>query len=155
MKLTLLHKGLILVCIPLCFEILVFSYLINVQNHVELEAQKINRNKKINDKVNLIFSDVVNVINVVRPTSSDALATSFIPKRVFASIADLSKRFDELEVLAQDEPEMLHNIREGKSEINLTFEEFKKMKSQLLKAVPSDVSQILHDCTCPSGRSRG
>ncbi|CAN5279961.1 hypothetical protein BH10CYA1_BH10CYA1_46010 [soil metagenome] len=147
MKLTLLHKGLILVCIPLCFEILVFSYLINVQNQVELEAQKINRNKKINDKVNLIFSDIFSVVNLVRPTSSDALATSFIPKRVFASVADLSKRFDELEVLAQDEPEMLHNIREGKAEINLTFEVLKKMKSQLLKDDPSDISQTLHDST--------
>lgn len=51
MKLTLLHKGLILVSIPLCFELLVFSYLINAQDRLELEAQKIDRNKKINDKV--------------------------------------------------------------------------------------------------------
>lgn len=55
MRLTLLHKGLILVSIPLCFEIGVFSLLINLQNQADTEAQKVSHNKEINDDVNNIL----------------------------------------------------------------------------------------------------
>ena len=55
MKLTLLHKGLLLVSIPLCFEITIFGALFNLQKQAEVEAQKVARNKKINDAVNHIM----------------------------------------------------------------------------------------------------
>ncbi len=146
-KLTLLHKGLLLVCIPLCFEILVFSYLINAQNHLETEAQKINRNKKINDKVNLIFSDIFDVVNLVRPTNSDQVTAALLPKRVFACIIDLRKRFDELEILAQEEPEMLRNVKLGKAEVNSAFNSLKKMKADLIRANPENVAEIIREAS--------
>lgn len=145
MKLTLLHKGLILVSIPLCFEILIFSYLISQQNHLEFEAQKINRNKKINDKVNLIFEDLFGIGESVRPTKSRSFETSFTPKRALVFVADLPKRFDELEFLSEGEPEMLQNIQAGRVQVRLTLEELTGMKAKLLKADPADFSKILHN----------
>ena len=41
MKLTLIHKGLLLVSIPVCFEIGMFSVLIGLQDQVEREAQRL------------------------------------------------------------------------------------------------------------------
>lgn len=121
--------------------------MINAQNHLELEAQKINRNKKINDQVNLIFSDVFGVINLIRSTQSGLVSTVSVPNRVYGSIADLKKRFDELEVLSQNEPEMLHNVQEGKSGLDQVSESIKKMKRDLLKAESSEIPVILHNAS--------
>jgi len=54
MPLTLFHKCLIRVSIPLCFEIKIFGVLINLQNQAEAEAQRIGRNKEINGDVNTV-----------------------------------------------------------------------------------------------------
>ncbi len=149
MKLTLLHKGLILVSIPLCFELLVFSYLINAQDRLELEAQKIDLNKKINDKVNLIVQDMVGILESARHKApvavSPLLIPSLIPKQSVENIADLRKRFDELEVLAQDEPELLPKIRQGKQEVNLVIKALVGMKKKLFSARVSELSRIAHD----------
>jgi signal transduction histidine kinase len=59
MRLSLFHKGLILVSIPLCFEITIFGVLINLQNQAEKEAQRISHNKKINDDVNNILKQAM------------------------------------------------------------------------------------------------
>lgn len=150
MKLTLLHKGLILVSIPLCFEVLVFTYLINAQDHLELEAQKINRNKKINDQVNLIVQDMVSILESVRRKTpgtggSPSLIPSLIPKQVVTDIADLKLRFNELEVLAADEPDLLQKIRQGKAEVSLAIKTLVGLEKKLFSGHASELSKILHD----------
>ena len=59
MRLTLLHKGLLLVSIPLCFEVTIFGVLINLQNQAEREAQRVHENKLINDAVNRILRSAI------------------------------------------------------------------------------------------------
>ncbi|HEY9678720.1 MAG TPA: HAMP domain-containing sensor histidine kinase [Drouetiella sp.] len=61
MKLTLLHKGLLLVSIPLCFEITIFGILLHMQDQIETEAVRVNKNKQISDNVSGIVHQLVKV----------------------------------------------------------------------------------------------
>lgn len=70
-----------------------------------------------------------------------------VPSRVNGSIADLKKRFDELELLSQNEPEMLHNVQEGKTGLERVSESIKKMKRDLLRSDSSEIPVILHDAS--------
>ncbi len=142
-KLTLLHKGLLLVSIPLCFEIGVFSYLISAQDHLEFEAQRINRNKKINDQVNLILQNTILIIESVRAKGNRS-AGAFLPKQVFGYITDAKKRFAELEQLAQDAPDMLVRIKQGETEMHHTITEMFSLKSKLLAANADEFPKIIH-----------
>ncbi len=60
-KLTLLHKGLLLVSIPVCFEIAMFSVLIGLQEQVEREAERLDHKRQVNECVNIVIRDVARV----------------------------------------------------------------------------------------------
>jgi signal transduction histidine kinase len=111
MKLTLLHKGLILVSIPLCFEVTIFGYLLSLQVQVEHEAQRVNRNKRINDEVNYVIRDVISMNDTLQSNSTmDAIA---LPKRIDSikgRLKDISDRIFHLRDLAKDDPQMLAKV---------------------------------------------
>jgi len=59
MRFTILHKGLLLVSIPLIFEIGLFSYLLHLQNQVEQQSRRLNHVRQINDELNRLVRDIV------------------------------------------------------------------------------------------------
>lgn len=147
MKLTLLHQGLFVVAIPLIFEVGVFSYLINAQNNLELEAQKINQNKKINDKVNLVFGDVAHIVDSVRAKGHKSSTISFVPKEAVRCIADIRQQFKELKVLTQDEPEMLASVESGEEEVNRAISSVTSIRTRLVTANSDEFPKIVREAT--------
>lgn len=146
MKLTLLHKGLLLVSIPLCFEITIFGVLINMQDHLEHEAQRINHNKKINDRVNLILRDILTISNAMRDSSSfKALNTSLLSKTIGEQIGDIRQNFSELESLAQNDPAVLERVLKCEDGMRLAFEDIKLLKQRVRAATFEQLPKIAHD----------
>jgi signal transduction histidine kinase len=64
MRFTILHKGLLLVSIPLIFEIGLFSYLLHLQNQVEQESRQLNHVRQINDELNLFIRESVSLTRI-------------------------------------------------------------------------------------------
>jgi signal transduction histidine kinase len=113
MKLTLLHKGLLLVSIPLCFEITIFGALLNMQDQIELETARINRNKKITDEINGVVHDVIAISDSFEASPSDAFRERGIVERIIAirsKMLNVVERFKQIRLLAQDDPILLAKL---------------------------------------------
>jgi signal transduction histidine kinase len=102
MRLTLFHKGLILVSIPLCFEITIFGVLINLQNQAEAEAQRVSRKKEINDVVNNVLRQA---IFLGKAKSKTYNATGFNDHA-----NQVVENFYELENLTSDNPALHQDV---------------------------------------------
>ena len=139
MKLTLLHKGLLLVCIPLCFEISIFGLLIDLQDRIEREAQRIDRNNRIEDSVHTILQDGVAVLNALQLHSYSTFGSSVDRKAITESFADIRRKFKELKLLAYDDPSLLQHIEDCQSGLELVAGDIKEMRQ---RARDSDFSSL-------------
>lgn len=111
MKLTLLHKGLLLVSVPLCFEISIFGVLLHMQDQIEHEAQRISRNKKITDEINSLVHDVLKVTDSFEFRHEDDQQTLFgRTKAIKHEVATMLNRLHEIRELAKDDPELVQKV---------------------------------------------
>ncbi len=143
MKLTLLRKGLLLVALPLCFEMSIFATLIYLQDQVEREAQRVNHNKKINDIVNLIVCDGVIISDTVQFNFSRSLDKRLQQKIVGECIADIKAKIQDLKVLGKDDPELLPRVEACETGLELALEDIKQLKAQLRTARFEDMHEIV------------
>jgi signal transduction histidine kinase len=143
MKLTLLRKVLLLVSIPLCFEITIFGFLIYLQDQVQRETQRINRNKKINDMVNLILSDGIQLSDNIQLDSYQFLNASSINKKVAACVADVYSRFEELKVLAHDDPAVLKDVESCQGSMNLLVQDVADLKQKIQSASFDELPNLI------------
>src|ERR1700724_2586244 len=70
LKLSLTAKGLILVSIPLCFEIAFVCVLVNLQHGTEVEAEQALKSRAISNRLNTITSNLYQIWNVFDTTHS-------------------------------------------------------------------------------------
>ncbi|MBI2812379.1 MAG: HAMP domain-containing histidine kinase [Candidatus Melainabacteria bacterium] len=115
MKLTLLHKGLLLVSVPLCFEISIFGVLLHMQDQIEHEAQRVSRNKKITDEINGVVHDVLKITNSFEfdPLTQTPGESPTIFGRTIAikqSINSTLMRFKDIKELAKDDPALYQKV---------------------------------------------
>lgn len=116
MRLSLLHKGLILVAIPLCFELAIFSTLLSLQNDMAQEAARIDKARQIADTVNKVTHRLVLMENAEH-LHSPAQALKEI--RVHSDM--MFKYFDTLETLTAgnttpgytDAPKIINKSRQA------------------------------------------
>ena len=96
MKFSLLHKGLLLVSIPLCFEVGIFATLLHLQNELEAEASRLNRCRLIGDTVAKVTSEFLYLEETFQhfPGPGPALTTAH------QVINDMLADFDRLNNLA-------------------------------------------------------
>ena len=106
MKLNLLTKGIILVSIPLCFEVTLFGILLHMQNEVEREAVRVSNAKKVNDIVNSITSQILMTFREVRDWRSFSKAS----RKVRENLALVHKDIDTLKVLLKDDPDKFERL---------------------------------------------
>ena len=110
MRLTLFHKGLILVSIPLCFEITIFGILINLQNQAEAEAQRVSRNKEINDDVNSILRQAM-FLGRAKSRTFNTTAFNDHANQVIVLSHDL-------ETLTKDTPDLHREVESCRASMN-------------------------------------
>lgn len=125
MKLTLFHKGLLLVCIPLCFEITIFAMLLDLQHQADLQAQKVSRNKEINDGLNFILRKnlmlgKMEIASFTSPAFKDNLAEIFV-------------NLDRLNVLTKDRPDLNRNVRNCEKSMRAAEQSLHDVQRKLMK----------------------
>lgn len=165
MKLTLLRKGLLLVSIPLCFEITIFGVLLHMQDQIEREAQRVNRNKQITDLVNGIVHDLVKATDSFdyKPANSDSLSYSYVPS-IFTQTASIKeqmvsarKRVRQIQELAKDDPALLKRVNDstqglvqGKMDLVELGHRVQQVSGddveRILKIYRKKLNEDLHDC---------
>jgi hypothetical protein len=150
-KLTLLRKGVLLVSIPLCFEVSIFGVLINMQDSLEREAQRINHNKKINDVVNLVCRNMVLINNSLNLNDASVSPLSrFHNQEIRDRIQDIHQNFLDLEELAKDDQVMLSKVRQCEGALELALDDIKNLRAGLrttttIKELRSVLSQARRD----------
>jgi signal transduction histidine kinase len=120
--------GVLLVSIPLCFEITIFGVLIGMQDHLENEAQRINHNKVINDKVNVILRDTVLINNALQLNTSLSAMSAFKSKDIQVLISNIRQSFLDLQDLVHDDPELLRSVKKCEEGLGLAFQDIKALK---------------------------
>src|SRR5882757_3881593 len=115
MKLTLLHKGLLLVSVPLCFEISIFGVLLHMQDQIEHEATRIGRNKKVTDAINGVVHDILKITDLCEfnPVSEETGSEPTIFGRTVAIKKELNSvllRLNEIKSLAKDDPALYDKV---------------------------------------------
>ena len=141
MKLTLMHKGLLLVSIPLCFEIAMFSVLIGLQDQVELDAQRLDHKRQVNECVNIIIHDVAQVALVKKRFQQNQSSPESMLRK---HIDDLLQTFAKLEQLTKDDPELLQAVQTSKKAVLNAKDELTYVRSEIRKLTSFDqVSPIL------------
>ncbi len=97
--------------IPLCFEISIFGVLLHMQDQIEHEAQRINRNKKITDELNGLVHDVLKVTDSFEFSPENGELTIFgRTKAIKHEIATMLNRLNVIKDLAKDEPELYQKV---------------------------------------------
>ncbi len=94
-----------MVSIPLLFEVTLIGMMLDLQNKVELESQKIARSKKISDTVNAIIRDMVVIGGNIRAYYIRRGKTSLVASK----LAEIRDYFDDLDGLTADRPD-LHKV---------------------------------------------
>jgi two-component system phosphate regulon sensor histidine kinase PhoR len=140
MKLTLMHKGLLLVSIPVCFEIGMFSALIYLQEQVEHEARRLDHKRQVNESVNTIIRDVAKIgLQKKRYIQGTASA-----ERIRKYIENLLKEFTKLEQLTKDDPELLRSVLLSKKAVLDARDEFRNVRIELQKVrSPEEFTAVL------------
>lgn len=141
MKLTLLYKGLLLVSIPVCFEIAMFSVLIGLQEQVEREAERLDHKRQVNECVNIVIRDVARVgIMKKRYRQGVSETEQMLPML----IDNLLRTFSKLEGLIKDDPDLLRSVLLSKQAVLDAKDEFRNVRFELRKAKSMDeVNEIL------------
>jgi signal transduction histidine kinase len=143
LKLTLIHKGLLLVSIPLCFEVTIFAVLINLQDKVEQEAQRIDRNNKINDTVNVILRDGIVMSDTMRLNSFQSINSRLNKKVLTDCVIDIKSRFADLKQLANDDPIVISQVEGCERRLDLVIQDIKELKHKIRNADFSELNQII------------
>lgn len=134
MKLTLLQKGFLLVSIPLCFEMTIFVQLLNLQNQAELEAQRVNKHKQINDSLNFILRKVLTLgklptTEFVTPSFNDHMEQIFI-------------YLERLKELTRGEPALYKNVLGCESSMNAAKHDLLLLRQMLKTGEPADRNEV-------------
>jgi|AGTN01.2.fsa_nt_gi Signal transduction histidine kinase len=136
-----MHKGLLLVSIPVCFEIGMFSVLIGLQERVEQEAQRLDHKRKVNEAVNVIIRDVAKVGLIKKRYLQENTVTESTLRGL---IDNLLKEFSKLEDLCRDDPELLHSVLLSKKAVLDAKDEIRNVKVELQKvSSPEEFTQVL------------
>lgn len=127
--------------IPVCFEIGMFSVLINLQDQVEREAQRLDHKRQVNESVNNVIRDVAKVGIMKKRYQQEHSATA---QDLQLLVENILGECLKLEKLTKDDPELLHSVLLSKRAIMDAKDEFKNVRIELRKASsPEDFKEIM------------
>ncbi len=141
-KLSLLHKGLLLVSIPLCFEIAVFGVLISLQDQVEREAERLDHKRRVNECVNTIIRDLAHVGQMKKrfQQQGSASATNLIR----GYFDEVSVQIAQLEELTKNDDELRNPVQVSKLAVLKAKTEFTSIRAQIRNASSiEDINQLM------------
>ncbi|HEY9778219.1 MAG TPA: ATP-binding protein [Planktothrix sp.] len=139
MKLRLIHKGILLVSIPLCFEIVLFSILISMQNQMDIEARRVDRARRINDEINHVIRNLVGFTSLSQ-TLRDANTTGKLHTRV----REVEISITELMHLTKDDPQLYQVVLTTKNAFLRAEKELRTAPAILRATPPEQLRDTIH-----------
>lgn len=119
MRLSLAAKSLILVSIPLCFEIGFVVVLTNFQKEAEAEAARAREARVISDEITNLSGDFYAAANSLGAgTMKKWVAKGFLDKSYKAIFVKLRAQYAKLEKLSQNKPELRSAVRQSISTLD-------------------------------------
>lgn len=114
MKLSLTAQGLILVCIPLCFEVVCVFTLYNLQQEAEAQAARAMKARQISDCINRLTNEFYQTWNTVTITTKpNWLQKGYTNNAYKTALGGLRKRYAELRELTADQPQFQKEINQS------------------------------------------
>jgi signal transduction histidine kinase len=104
---TLLHKGLLLVSVPLIFELSIFGVLLSLQDQVEAESQRVNTKRQLNENANTILRDLISITEGIREKGWREFMVS---ARFEEYLAAVRKGFAEMKRLAASNERTMRSV---------------------------------------------
>ena len=114
LKLSLTARGLILVAIPLVFELGSVAVLVKLQSQAEAEAREAYKAKEIADRVNNLTKDIFSVFEVVsQSTKGRWFEEGYLESTYQVPIKKLTSEYQELEKLTANDPRLHQAIEKS------------------------------------------
>ena len=124
---SLLYKVLLIVVIPLSFEIAMFSTLLVIQHSQQVEAQRIDKLRLISTGINKITLQILQLQSSFENFQNPALAAMAVNK----SFKYLFKSFEELERLTQSDEQKHRIVMLSLSELRQTKADLDQLKASV------------------------
>ena len=140
MRLSLMHKGFLLVSIPLCFELGIFSLLINQQNEMAAETARINKSRDISNAVNMVTKQAINLEDAFKSNNNPFSAAATIRD----GTADLIVQFNRLELMTKSDQHLHQIVLDSLVQLHAMQVDFAALKQQLLSGEVTDPSEAAH-----------
>jgi signal transduction histidine kinase len=123
-----MHKGFLLVSIPLLFELAIFSMLLSLQNDMAQESERINRSRMIADSVNRISRRVM-ILEDVFHTSSSPID---VARNIRVGLDDATVQFKKLDKLTRRDPQVHAMVGRSIAEVDAARGELEELEEILL-----------------------
>jgi PAS domain S-box-containing protein len=115
MRLSLAAKGLILVSIPLFFEVGVVAVLVNLQKQAEAETANSQRSRRVAAGISRLSAELFDLWQNVVPKLKKQWATSGnFDQSYKVAIDKLNAEYAELESLCHDQPEIQSRLKQSR-----------------------------------------
>lgn len=115
MRLSLAAKGLILVSIPLFFEVGVVAVLVNLQKQAEAETANSQRSRRVASGISRLSAELFDLWQNVVPKLKKQWATSGnFDQSYKVAIDKLNAEYAELESLCNDQPEIQSRLKQSR-----------------------------------------
>ncbi|MBS2007234.1 MAG: HAMP domain-containing histidine kinase [Cyanobacteria bacterium SZAS TMP-1] len=124
MKLTLVHKGLLLVSIPLCFEVVSFAWLLHLQHELQAESARINRSRLIGDMVAKVTSQILLLEDAFEHFQGPGPAMN----QVHESMKAMAEDFVILSKLTENDASMHKDVLSCRDEMVAALDDLNQMR---------------------------
>lgn len=138
MRLSLLHKGLLLVSIPLVFELGIFSMLLGLQSEMAREAERINRSRLIGNTVNSIAHNLIVMSNRHEGQTNLAL----VKRDLKNDLSIILGQFRKLSELTADNPHMHQVVLTCIAQLGDVRKEIALMEKIISSGESVDINQM-------------
>lgn len=134
MRLSLMHKGFLLVSIPLCFELVIFSMLLSLQNDMAQESARINRSRMIGDTVSKIGRQTVILEDVFRHCNDPVV----VARNIRVGIDELTTQFQKLDQLTERDTALHALVIKSMQQLDMAKVELETLKEHLMEDTRAD-----------------
>ncbi|MBS1955097.1 MAG: HAMP domain-containing histidine kinase [Cyanobacteria bacterium SZAS-4] len=140
LRLSLLQKSLILISIPLIFEVGLVSLLLDMQHRVEEEKQRIDRARQIVGYISKVCRDEIQLEDLLDEVKNPLV----MARGIRAEFGDVTKCFENLEVLTRPEDAAHSMVSKCLLELRSVQADLQRLSRILLSGTEMQPTEIAH-----------
>lgn len=132
-----MHKGLLLVSIPLCFELGIFTLLLSLQNDMAQESARINNARMIGDSVNRISHRAMILEDAFRNNANPLE----VARSIQTGMTEWTKQFEQLEELTRNDLALHTIVLRSIAQLDAAKKDLAELKAHLMENFSGDTAE--------------